>query len=158
MRHNKRTKRFTRTTSHRIAMFRNMTTSLFRYERITTTLPKAKELRRFAEKLITKAKRVTLEQVEGAKGEAKKELGARRAHNIRLAARTVQDKEVLRRLFDVYGARYQGREGGYTRIYRIGLRPGDAAEMAIIELVDRGAEEAAAEEPKKKKKRLSKKA
>ena len=144
MRHNKRTKRFTRTTSHRIAMFRNMTTSLFRYERITTTLPKAK--------------RVTLEQVEGAKGEAKKELGARRVHNIRLAARTVQDKEVLRRLFDVYGARYQGREGGYTRIYRIGLRPGDAAEMAIIELVDRGAEEAAAEEPKKKKKRLSKKA
>ena len=156
MRHNKRTKRFGRTTSHRTAMWRNMTTSLFRHERIQTTLPKAKELRRVAERLITKAKRVTRDEVESASGKDQQRLSAQRLHNIRQAAVTVQDREVLRRLFDVYGERYKERAGGYTRIYRLGPRPGDAAEMALIELVDADPEEGR-EEPAKKKKRKKKK-
>lgn len=161
MRHNKRTKRFGRSTSHREAMWRNMATSLLRHERIKTTLTKAKELRRVAEKLITKAKRVTQADIEAASGAEAQTLRARRLHNIRLAGRTVQDRKVLQRLFDVYGERYQEREGGYTRIYKLGPRFGDSAEMAYIELVDRGIEERAAadagKKKKKKKKRVSKK-
>ena len=153
MRHNKRTKRFGRSTSHRIAMWRNMTTSLFRHEAIRTTLPKAKELRRVAEKLITKAKRVTQDDINKAKGKEKAALVAKRVHNIRLAARTVQDAKVLRRLFDIYGPRYQDRAGGYTRIFRLGPRPGDTADMAYIELVDANPEEEVATKAKKKSKK-----
>lgn len=157
MRHNKRTKRFGRTTSHRTAMWRNMTTSFFRHERIQTTLPKAKELRRVAERLITKAKRVTPDDLDSAKGKEKERLSAQRLHNIRQAAKTVQDRQVLRRLFDVYGERYKERAGGYTRIYRLGPRPGDAAEMALIELVDADPDEGREEAPKATKKKKKKK-
>ena len=117
MRHRLSGRKLGKTTSHRLAMLRNMATSLFRHERITTTVPKAKELRSFAEKLITLAKQETLH--------------ARRRIN-----RHIKDREVVSRLFDVIGIRFATRPGGYTRIIRTGYRRGDAAEMAIIELVD----------------------
>nr|MCR4715143.1 50S ribosomal protein L17 [Treponemataceae bacterium] len=106
-----------RTTAHRRAMLRNMVTSLFRYERITTTKAKALEVRRFAEKLITRGK------VDSV-------------HNRRQAARFIQDEIVLAKLFKDIGPRMQDRNGGYTRIMKLGFRQGDAADMAILELVD----------------------
>jgi large subunit ribosomal protein L17 len=117
---------------------RALSTSLFRAERIRTTLAKAKALRPFAEKLITKARRGGL-------------------HNRRLVSAHVQDKEVLKRLFEVIGPRYEARPGGYTRIYKLGQRPGDAAEMALIELVQpQAAAETKGEGEKAKKKAASK--
>jgi large subunit ribosomal protein L17 len=101
-------------------MFRNLVTSLFRHERITTTTPKAKEIKRFADKFITLAKKGT-------------------PHARRQANRDVRDVEVLNKLFQTLGPRFKSRPGGYTRIVRVGRRAGDAAEMAMIELVDRSA-------------------
>ena len=118
MRHRKSGRKLGRTRAHRRAMMSNLATSLFDKERITTTLPRAKELRSFAEKLITKAKKDSL-------------------HSRRMVARVVRDKDVLFKMFDKLSPRYADRPGGYTRIYRIGYRKGDSAEMAIIELVDR---------------------
>ena len=132
-----------------------MATSLLEYERIETTLSKAKELRRVVEKLITKAKVVTPKVLGAAKGDEYAALASKRLHNIRRASKTVRNRKVLQRLFDTYSLRYMDRQGGYTRIYKLGPRPGDATEMAIIELVDRNSEElAAAKEsaPKKKDK------
>jgi large subunit ribosomal protein L17 len=120
MKHRVVGRRLDRTTEHRTAMFRNMVTSLFRHERIETTAPKAKELKRFADKVITLAKRGT-------------------PHARRLANRDVRDVEVLNKLFGDLAGRFQKRPGGYTRIVRVGNRVGDNAEMAIIELVDRAA-------------------
>lgn len=117
MRHRKKGRHFSRTAEHRQAMLRNLATSLFRHGRIETTVAKAKELRSFAEPLITKAKRGDL-------------------HARRLVARKIQDREVLKKLFDEIGPRYADRPGGYTRVVHLGHRPGDAADMAIIELVD----------------------
>ncbi|MFO1462658.1 MAG: 50S ribosomal protein L17 [bacterium] len=114
MRHQVRKKRFSRTTSHRIAMFRNMVTSLIQEERITTTLPKAKELRRFAEKMVTLAKNGSL-------------------HARRQAAAFVRSNEAVHKLFAELGPRFKERQGGYTRILRLGNRLGDGAPMAIIE-------------------------
>jgi large subunit ribosomal protein L17 len=118
MKHRVVGRRLDRTTEHRTAMLRNMATSLFRHERIVTTTPKAKELRRFAEKFITMAKRGT-------------------PHARRVAYRDMRDVEVLSKLFDNIGPRFKTRPGGYTRIIRVGRRLGDNAEMALIELVDR---------------------
>jgi len=118
MRHRKSGRKLGRTGAHRRALMTNLATSLFDKERITTTLPKAKELRSFAERLITKAKGDTL-------------------HARRQVARHVHDSEVLRKVFDQLSPRYADRPGGYTRIYKLGYRKGDSAEMAIIELVDR---------------------
>jgi large subunit ribosomal protein L17 len=118
MRHRVAHRKLGRTTPHRIALLRNLATSLFEKERIRTTLPKAKELRPFAEKLITLAKQET-----------------NRLHARRLAARDIQDPAVVKKLFDTIGARFATRPGGYTRILRLGPRKGDAAEMAYIELV-----------------------
>lgn len=118
MRHRKKGRQLSRTASHRKATLRNMATSLFRHGRITTTTAKAKELRPFAERLITLAKRGDL-------------------HARRLVARRIGDREVLGKLFDELGPRYETRPGGYTRILKLGTRQGDAAEMALIELVDR---------------------
>jgi len=117
MRHRNKGRSFSRTAEHREAMLRNMATSLFKHGRVETTTPKAKELRRYAEPLITKAKRGDL-------------------HARRLVARKIQDAEVLTRLFDELAPRYAERPGGYTRVMHLGHRPGDAAEMSIIELVD----------------------
>ncbi|MFT5993086.1 MAG: large subunit ribosomal protein L17 [Bradymonadia bacterium] len=117
MRHRKSGRKLNKTASHRKAMFANMVTSLFRHERIQTTVPKAKELRPVAEKLITLAKRGDL-------------------HARRQAARTVRDPEMLAKLFAELSGRFEDRPGGYTRVLKIGRRNGDNAEMAIIELVD----------------------
>ena len=106
-----------RTSAHRRAMSRNMVTSLFRFERITTTQAKAKEVRRAAEKLITRSK------VDSV-------------HNRRIAAKFIQDEKILNKLFTELGPRMKDRNGGYTRILKIGFRQGDAADMVILELVD----------------------
>jgi large subunit ribosomal protein L17 len=118
MRHNNKGRALGRTTSHKDALMRNMATSLFRHGRIETTTAKAKELRPYAEKLITLAKRGDL-------------------HAKRLAARSIQDRDVLVLLFDQIGPRVAERAGGYTRILKTGFRQGDGAETALIELVDR---------------------
>jgi len=117
MRHRKNGRKLNRTASHRRAMLRNMATSLFEHERIETTQAKAKELRPYAERLITLAKRGDL-------------------HARRLAAAKVRDRAVVGKLFDEIGPRYQDRPGGYTRILKLGARKGDAADMALIELVN----------------------
>ena len=116
MRHRNKGRKLNRTTSHRKALFSNQAVALFQNEGIQTTLPKSKELRRIAEKLITLAKRGDL-------------------HARRQAARTIRDHEVLRKLFNEIGPKYIDRNGGYTRIVKLGPRLGDAAPMAYIELV-----------------------
>ena len=116
MRHRKKGRNLSRSPSHRKAVLRNLATSLFQHERITTTTAKAKELRPYAERLITLAKRGDL-------------------HARRLVGRRIGDREVLGKLFDDIGPRYSERPGGYTRILKLGNRKGDAAEMALIELV-----------------------
>lgn len=117
MRHRKKGRHFNRTAEHRTAMMRNMAASLFLHGRIETTTAKAKELRMFAEPIITKAKRGDL-------------------HARRLVARDIQSAEVVAKLFGEIGPRYLERPGGYTRVLHLGHRSGDAADMAIIELVD----------------------
>jgi len=137
MRHRKRSTKLGRTSSHREAMISNMITSLFRHERIKTTVQKAKEARRFAEKAITFAKKNTL-------------------HSRRLAFDQMRDEEVVNKLFAVLGPRFADRNGGYTRIIRLGHREGDGAEMAFLELVDRIAPSPEKEERKKRKKKAAK--
>jgi len=127
MRHRKSGRRLGRTSSHRKAMFRNMAASLLRHETIKTTLPKAKELRRVVEPLITLAKE---------DGVAKR----------RLAFDRLRDKEAVGKLFKDIGPRFKDRPGGYLRILKIGPRPGDAAPMAIVQLVDVPVGEAETEE------------
>ena len=116
MRHRKSGIKLNRTTSHRNAMFRNMVTSLFKYDRIKTTDAKAKELRRWADDLITLAKRGDL-------------------HARRQAMAIIREKNVVQKLFESAGQRYGERSGGYTRIIKLGKRPGDAADVSIIELI-----------------------
>lgn len=118
MRHGHRLRKLNRTSSHRLAMLRNMSNSLLRHERIKTTLPKAKELRRVVEPLITLAKAPTVA-------------------NRRLAFNRLRDREMVVKLFDELGPRYKSRNGGYTRILKFGFRVGDNAPMALMELVDR---------------------
>jgi len=118
MRHRVAHRKLGRTTPHRKALLRNLATALFENERIRTTLPKAKELRPFAERIITLARR-----------------DENRLHLRRLVARDIQKPAVLKKLFDTIGARFATRPGGYTRILRLGPRKGDGAEMALLELV-----------------------
>ncbi len=139
MRHRVDHRKLGRTTEHRIAMLRNQTVSLVQHDRIKTTLSKAKELRRFVEKLISLAKKDTL-------------------HARRLAARHVQDPEALKKLFSVLGPLYASRSGGYTRILKLGFRRGDSAQEAIIELVGREPKFESTEAKGKKKPRSAKKA
>jgi len=117
MRHNNSGRRLGRTTSHRIAMFRNMVTSLLNHERIITTDAKAKEIRSVAEKMITLGKRGDL-------------------HAHRQAAAYIREKTVVTKLFSMIAPRYKDRPGGYTRIIKLGQRLGDAASMSVIELVE----------------------
>ena len=126
-----------RTTAHRRAMSRNMVTSLFRYERITTTEAKAKEVRKAAEKLITRAKEDSV-------------------HNRRIAAKFIADEKILNKLFTEIGPRMKDRNGGYTRILKLGFRQGDAADTVIFELVDYKLPEAGAEDAKASKKSAKK--
>lgn len=134
MRHRVAHRKLGRVTTHRLAMLRNLATALFERERIRTTLMKAKELRPYAEKLITLAKR-----------------DENRLHARRLVARDIKDPVIVRKLFDSLGARYAARPGGYTRILRLGPRRGDGAEMAIVELL--GSEYKPAEKDEKGKKK-----
>lgn len=127
MRHNKAGRRLGRTTSHRIAMFRNMVTSFLNHEKITTTDAKAKELRSIAEKMITLGKKGDL-------------------HAMRQAASYLRDKKVVTKLFTTIAPRYAERPGGYTRIIKLGIRPGDNAPLSVIELVEEQMEKKA---PKK---------
>jgi large subunit ribosomal protein L17 len=118
MRHRLGLRKLNRTSSHRLAMLRNMTNSLLRYEVIQTTVPKAKELRRVAEPIITLGKRPSVA-------------------NRRLAFNRLRDREMVGKLFDVLGPRYAQRNGGYLRILKSGFRQGDNAPMALVELMDR---------------------
>lgn len=121
MRHGIKHRKLNKTSSHRKAMFRNMVTSLIEHEQIVTTLPKAKELRAIADKVITLGKRGDL-------------------HARRQAAAKMKSETQLKKLFDVIGPRYADRHGGYTRVLKAGYRRGDNAPMAVIELVDRDVE------------------
>ena len=116
MRHRKKGRQLSRSVAHRRATLRNLATNLFQHGRIETTTAKAKELRPYAERLITLARRGDV-------------------HSRRLAARKIQNRDVLGKLFDDIGPGFQERPGGYTRILKLGHRRGDAAEMALIELV-----------------------
>ena len=121
MRHRLGLRKLNRTSSHRLAMLRNMTVSLLRHEVIKTTLPKAKELRRVAEPILTLGKNPSLA-------------------NRRLAFSRLRDREMVVKLFDELGPRYAARNGGYSRILKFGFRKGDNAPMALVELLDRPAE------------------
>jgi large subunit ribosomal protein L17 len=116
-------------------MLRNMVTSLMEHGRVRTTEARAKELRRVAEKIITLSRRVPRHTLGGLEGEALRVASARRVHAIRLARGWIEDRDVLARVFSEYSDRYEHRPGGYTRIYKLGRRPGDQASMALIELV-----------------------
>lgn len=118
MRHRQSNRKLSRTSSHRLAMLRNMANSLLQHEVIVTTLPKAKELRRVAEPLITLGKTPTLA-------------------NHRLAFNRTRDRDIVTKLFGELGPRYKARNGGYLRILKCGFRQGDNAPMALVELVDR---------------------
>jgi large subunit ribosomal protein L17 len=118
MRHRHGLRKLNRTSSHRLAMLRNMTVSLLRHEAIKTTLPKAKELRKVVEPIITLGKTNSLA-------------------NKRLAFARLRDREIVQKLFAEIGPRYNARQGGYTRILKMGFRVGDNAPMAFVELVDR---------------------
>jgi large subunit ribosomal protein L17 len=136
MRHLKSGRKLGRTSSHRKAMFRNMVTSLMLHGRIRTTLAKAKELRGVADRIITLGKAVPPSSLEGLSGDELANAKARRLHNIRRARRQISDQAALGLVFNEYSERYQGRPGGYTRVLKIGIRAGDNAPMAMIELVD----------------------
>ncbi len=118
MRHRNQGRKLNRTPTHRAALLSSLASALIKHEQIATTLPKAKELRRVADRLITLAKRGDL-------------------HARRLAFARIRDEAMVAKLFDTLGPRYAGRPGGYTRVMKAGFRYGDAAPMAIIELVDR---------------------
>jgi large subunit ribosomal protein L17 len=127
MRHQKAHHKMNRSSPHRIATMRNLATALFRHERIETTQAKAKALKPYAERLITLGKRGDL-------------------HARRIAARDIQDHDILKKLFDELAERYRTREGGYTRLLKVGRRRGDNAPLSLIELVDAQLKPAAAAE------------
>lgn len=136
MRHRKAGRKFGRNSTARKAMFRNMVTSLLRHEQIRTTEAKAKELRSYAEKVITLGRRApSLSDLEALDGDALQQARAKRVHAMRRARLWVNDREVLDRIFGEYAERYADRPGGYTRVIKAGPRPGDNADMAIIQLV-----------------------
>ena len=137
MRHNAGYRKLGRTSEHRKALLRNLATDLFRHERLTTTLPKAKELRPYAEKLITMARRDDL-------------------HSRRMVLGLIHDKVVVKKLFDTLAPRFTTRPGGYSRILKLGPRPGDGADMAILELV--GSEPVFKKQKEEKKARRDRKA
>ncbi len=140
MRHGNGVRKLNRTTSHRLAMLRNMTVSLLRHEEITTTLPKAKELRRVAEPMITLGKKPSLA-------------------NRRLAFDRLRDRDIVAKLFDDLGPRFAKRNGGYLRILKTGFRKGDNAPLALVSLMERAAEgaEAGTTDAKKKPAKKEKK-
>ena len=138
MRHGHGLRKLNRTTSHRLAMLRNMTVSLLRHEEITTTLPKAKELRRVVEPMITLGKSPSLS-------------------NRRLAFDRLRDRSIVEKLFDDLGPRYAKRNGGYLRILKTGFRKGDNAPLALVSLMDRPELAAGEEQQPEQKKKAAKK-
>jgi large subunit ribosomal protein L17 len=134
MRHGNGLRKLGRTSSHRLAMLRNMTVSLLRHEEIRTTLPKAKELRRVVEPMITLSKKASLA-------------------NRRLAFDRLRDRDIVEKLFDDLGPRYAKRNGGYLRILKMGFRNGDNAPMALVTLMDRADKADEADKPEEKKKK-----
>src|SRR5690349_19585167 len=129
MRHHNSGRKLNRTSAHRTAMFRNLAVSLLRHEEVVTTLPKAKELRRVAEPLITLGKQPTLA-------------------NRRLAFARLRDRDIVGKLFDDLGPRFKARSGGYLRILKMGYRPGDSAPRALVQMVDRKPEATGEDKPK----------
>src|SRR4249920_1811226 len=125
MRHRVAHRKLGRVTEHRLSMLRNQATALLKYEHLTTTVPKAKELRPFVERLITVAKR----------GLAAGEANGRVLNARRLVMQDLQDREIVTKLFDTIAPRFAARPGGYTRLLRVGFRKGDSAEVAQVELV-----------------------
>src|SRR5947207_4367538 len=125
MRHRVSFRKLGRVTEHRIAMLRNQATALLRHEHLTTTVPRAKELRPFVERLITIAKR----------GVSGGDANGKALHARRLVMHDLQDRDVVTKLFDTIAPRFEKREGGYTRLLRLGFRRGDAAEIAQVELI-----------------------
>jgi large subunit ribosomal protein L17 len=148
MRHRVAYRKLGRVTEHRIAMLRNQATALLRHEHLTTTVPRAKELRPFVERLITIAKR----------GIAQGDGDARTLNARRLVMQDVQDREVVSKLFDTLAPRFETRPGGYTRLLRLGFRRGDAAEVAQVELVGSEFNPRAAAEAEAKKTEVAPKA
>ena len=134
MRHGNGLRKFNRTSSHRLAMLRNMTVSLLRHEEIRTTLPKAKALRRVVEPMITMGKKPTLA-------------------NRRLAYDRLRDRDIVEKLFGDLGPRYAKRNGGYLRILKAGFRKGDNAPLALVSLMDRADRAEGADQPEEKKKK-----
>jgi large subunit ribosomal protein L17 len=137
MRHGHGLRKLNRTTSHRLAMLRNMTVSLLRHEEISTTLPKAKELRRVAEPMITLGKKPSLA-------------------NRRLAFDRLRDRDIVEKLFETLGPRYAKRNGGYLRILKTGFRKGDNAPLALVSLMDRPELAGEEQQPEQKKKAAKK--
>ena len=133
MRHGVSGRKLNMTTSHRLAMFRNMVTSLLNHERIYTTVPKAKEMRRWAEWMITLGKHGDL-------------------HSRRQALSVIREKNVVHKVFDELAQRYQNRAGGYTRIVKVGFRRGDASPMCMLELITEGGEKGGKKGKKSRKK------
>lgn len=136
MRHRNGFNKLNRDSAHRKALLRNMTTMLFKHERIVTTKAKAIEVRRVAEKMITRAKEDSV-------------------HNRRIIAKSIKDEAVLAKLFNEIGVRMKERSGGYTRVLKLGMRKNDAAKLVVLELVDRVADDS---KENKKKERKAKKA
>src|SRR5436190_18721594 len=132
MRHRVAHRKLGRVTEHRIAMLRNQATALLRHEHLTTTVPRAKELRPFVERIITIAKRGIANGTSSSGSTEAKALHARR-----LVMHDLQDREVVSKLFETLAPRFAGRPGGYTRLLRLGFRRGDAAEVAQVELIGR---------------------
>ena len=141
MRHNLAHRKLGRVTEHRLALLRNQAAALLRHERIETTMPKAKELRPFVERLITIAKR----------GVAAGDANGRSLHARRMVMAEIPDQDVVGKLFETLAPRFAGRPGGYTRILRVGFRRGDAAEVAQVELVGSEYDPKAAEDKKAEK-------
>ena len=138
MRHRQAGRKLNRTSSHRKSLFKNMAQALIKHEQIVTTLPKAKELKRVIEKLITLGKKSNL-------------------HARRLAFNQIRDKEMVSKLFGTLAPRYSDRSGGYSRVLKAGFRTGDDAPMAVIELVDRNPEAKKVDKPKKVEKKENEK-
>lgn len=145
MRHRKAGRKLGRDAAHRKALFRNLVTDLVKHERIQTTEAKAKELRRYVERVITVAKNApSAEAIEALSGDDQGAAKAQRVHAIRRARRWVLDSDTLSKLFSDVAPRYADRAGGYTRVIKAGFRPGDNAPMAVIELLAEGDEPVAA--------------
>jgi large subunit ribosomal protein L17 len=152
MRHAKRVKKLKRTASHRKAMLKNLATSLFEHKKLTTTVAKAKALRPYAEHLITKAKHALQNEQAGRLPEGQ----TVDIHNRRIVGRHIRNKAVLQELFDTIAPMVEDRPGGYTRIIKTGFRRGDAAQTAVIELVDWAAPQDGAVDKKSKKRTAAK--